>query len=257
MNRAALAAIGKLMHLEHMPTAVQGRIAGAKGVWMLHPEEFHSLPDSKPKIWIRPSQNKINYGYKSKGGSKMPRWHLIFDLVAPNRLSYPSRLSMQTIVNLSHNGVPEGVFKQLMKDGISDDFEKLTTWTGPNAMKIVLNAVAKVGNVGGIRLQREAAGIGRALGYGRDRKGDEGFSEELEDDTDEDSTRGRLSHSFEPVALAEKVFELIAASFQPLHSIKLHDDLKQFVKVGLESYVKSYHIPNPQSCEAFIVPGAL
>lgn len=249
MNRGALAAIAKHINLEHIPTAVQGRIAGSKGLWLLHPEYQHD-PSETPMIWIRESQYKINIP-----DNQMTRAHRIFDLVAPNRLTFPSRLSSQTIVNLSHNGVPDEIFVKLMKDGIKEDFNKLTTWDSENAMKVVLHAVGKVGNVNGIRVQREAAGMGRALGYGHDKDVEDSFEPSGSDENVVPPPPGRARVSLEPNTLGEKVYEMIAAGFEPLQSQTLNADLKQLVKNVLQGYVKSYHIPNPQSCDAFIVPG--
>jgi RNA-dependent RNA polymerase len=248
MNRKALSMIAKIMNYEHIPTAVQGRIKGAKGLWLLHPKHQHDL-EAEPLIWIRKSQEKINFST-----DRLSRSHLIFDLVAPNRLTFPSRLSMQTIMNLSHNRVPEDIFVQLMMTGLSDDFEKLTTWEGSNAMKVVLHTVAKVGNVSGIRFQREAVGMGRALGHGRKREWDETV-EIIDQGNDEAPVVGRAPFSLEPSMIGERIFEMILAGFHPLRSHTLHSALHEMVKNVINGYVKAYHIPNPQSCEAFIVPG--
>jgi RNA-dependent RNA polymerase len=250
MNRGALSAISKHLGMADLPTAVQGRIAGAKGVWLLHPKYQHD-PNETPKIWIRDSQYKIHIP-----DDQMDRAHRIFDHVAPNRVTFPARLSMQTIVNLSHNGVPDSVFVKLMEEGMSGDFEKLTTWKGPNAMKVCLHAVGRAGNVAGLRLQRQTAGMGRALGYVSREKDKEDRDESVEvADHETPAVVGRHPVSLQPVGLGEKIFEMIAAGFHPLESETLNSDLRQLVKSILDSYIKSYHIPNPQSCEAFIVPG--
>ena len=58
INGAALSAIARQMGYEERPTAVQGRIGGAKGLWVLHPrQQSHT---GVPKIWIRPSQRNIH-----------------------------------------------------------------------------------------------------------------------------------------------------------------------------------------------------
>ena len=250
MNRAALALIARQAHWDNFCCAVQGRIAGAKGVWILHPE-YQSTQSEEPKIWIRESQNKINLDLRSPTTS---RAHLIFDLVAPAHLTYPTRLNMQTIVNLSHNGVPNHVFEKLMKDGIQSDFQRLTSWEGETAMKSLLHAVAQLGGLSGIRLRRELAGLGRVLGYGKpDRT--ESSSEELQGDFDPPYTTGRTKFSGEPTALVEKIFEMIAAGFHPLTSRTLWEDLEQMVKNLISSYILSFHIPTPESLEAFLIPG--
>ncbi|KAA1474045.1 hypothetical protein DENSPDRAFT_882495 [Dentipellis sp. KUC8613] len=81
MNGAALIHIAQHLQLPTWPTTVQGRIAGAKGVWLLHPTD--RLSTAPPRIWIRDSQNKI----KLPAPAALDRAHLIFDLVGPARLS--------------------------------------------------------------------------------------------------------------------------------------------------------------------------
>lgn len=250
MNRAALALIARQAHWDDFCCAVQGRIAGAKGVWILH-HEHQTNQFEEPKIWIRESQNKINLDLRSPN---TPRAHLIFDLVAPAHLTYPTRLNMQTIVNLSHNGVPNHIFEKLMEDGIQSDFQRLTTWEGETAMKSLLHAVAQLGGLSGIRLGRELAGLGRALGHGRPERV-EISSEELQGDCDPQQVTGRTKFSGEPTALVEKIFEMIAAGFHPLASRVLWEDLEQMVKNHISSYILSFHIPTPESLEAFIIPG--
>jgi len=250
MNRAALALIARQAHWDNFCCTVQGRIAGAKGIWILHPEHQTNQLE-EPKIWIRESQNKINLDLKSPNTS---RAHLIFDLVAPAHLTCPTRLNMQTIVNLSHNGVPNWVFEKLMEDGIKSDFQKLTTWEGETAMKSLLYTVSQLGGLSGIRLGRELAGLGRALGHGRPKK-IELSSEELQGGCDPLQTTGRTKFSGEPTALVEKIFEMIAAGFHPLTSRVLWEDLEQMVKNHISSYILSFHIPTLESLEAFIVPG--
>ena len=250
MNRAALVSIARQANWDGFCCAVQGRIAGAKGVWILHPEHQTNQIE-EPKIWIRESQNKIKLDLESSATS---RAHLIFDLVAPAHLTYPARLNMQTIVNLSHNHVPNHIFEKLMEDGIRSDFGRLTNWEGETAMKSLLHTVAQLGGLSGIRLGRELAGLGRALGYGRPKKV-ELDSEELQGDYDPTRTPGRAKISGEPVALMEKIFEMIAAGFHPLTSRVLWEDLEQMIKNHITSYILSFHIPTPESLEAFIIPG--
>ena len=250
MNRAALALIARQAHWENFCCAVQGRIAGAKGVWILHPEHQTNQQED-PKIWIRESQNKVNLDLLSPATS---RAHLIFDLVAPAHLTYPARLNMQTIINLSHNGIPNHIFERLMEDGIRSDFQRLTSWEGETAMKSLLHTVAQLGGLSGVRLGRELAGLGRALGYGRPDRAKHG-SEELQGDHHQAHSTGRTKFSGEPVALVEKIFEMIAAGFHPLTSKLLWEDLEQMIKNHISSYIRSFHIPTPESLEAFIIPG--
>jgi RNA-dependent RNA polymerase len=43
ISGAALTTIMRVMKYSSRPTAVQGRIAGAKGMWVLHPDPVHQV----------------------------------------------------------------------------------------------------------------------------------------------------------------------------------------------------------------------
>ena len=132
MNNAALSAIARQMGLEERPTAVQGRFGGAKGLWVLHPRDQSPIP----KIWIRESQVKINLDLNNLHPA-----HSIFDLLAPPRVTLPSRLSRLTILNLTHNGVLKETFVELMKETIEAEVKPLLQWTGLKAMALLWKAI--------------------------------------------------------------------------------------------------------------------
>jgi hypothetical protein len=154
INAAAAKAITKRMGYSTRPTAFQGRIFGGKGLWLIHPTD----DDPEPKIWIRASQAKITYVYP------LDRAHRIFDLLSVSQPAAPINLSRQSIVNLANNGVPDEVLKRFMVDGLTDEVKPLMKWGGPNAMIALWNAINKLGNVSGTRLQRSTAGLSQALG---------------------------------------------------------------------------------------------
>ena len=53
MNGVALKTIKDTLGLNQVPCAVQGRIFGSKGVWMLHPDHTDFDSGDCPRIWIR------------------------------------------------------------------------------------------------------------------------------------------------------------------------------------------------------------
>jgi hypothetical protein len=120
INAAALIAIGKKLDCPR-PTAVQARIGGAKGLWILDPDNT----DDVPIIWIRTSQIKIK-------GTISDRAHRILDLLDVSRpSSNPSNISLnpQALMNLSFNGVPDEIFTQLMEKGLNDRIAPLMEWS--------------------------------------------------------------------------------------------------------------------------------
>ena len=254
MNRTALDLVAQRSG-SGFSCAVQGRLGGSKGVWLLHPD--HQLPDdSPPRVWIRDSQKKITHDISSGPDDGRSRAYYILDLVAPSRLVAPTKLNKQVIINLSSNGVPTPIFAAMLEAAVEKDFEDLTTWEGEEAMEFLLSNVSRLGSVSGIRSGRRAGTMARILGLrGREMEdiptsqaSDLGL---VEEDMERDPSSGP------PAAVAEKIFDMLVAGFHPLRSEVLYDALSQFTMNLIRSYVFDCRIPIPQSCDAFIVPGAL
>ena len=277
MSGSALCAIGQRMGFPGRPTAVQGRIGGAKGVWLLHPRIQD--PNGPFKIWTRESQNKILLDYE-----KLDPAHCIFDLVAPPRVIIPSRLSRLTVLNLSHNGVPTSVFEELMKETLFEQVRQLTQWTHPRDMQIFWATINRIGHVVASRVQQYALGASRALGIsGRIREDrDDIPSDEPSDplqeiismisdsqlDDEEVETmlaeiesagavpqRLRDPYSGTPISIHGAVMDLLQAGFHPLKLPSLYDKLKKIARDVIEDVINEFHISIPLSAEAFIVPG--
>ncbi|CDO77267.1 hypothetical protein BN946_scf184753.g17 [Trametes cinnabarina] len=274
MNGAALSAIGQRMGFPGRPTAIQGRIEGTKGVWVLHPRDHD--PHAIPKIWTRDSQRKIKLDY-----TKLDSAHCIFDLVAPPRVILPSRLSRLTVMNLSHNGVPKDVFAQLMKETLEEQVRELTQWSRPQDMQLLWATINRHGHVTASRIQQYALGASRALGItGRIREeefptdeptdplkelldaiGDEELDEEeaatlLSEIEHAGALPSRLRNEFtgEPLTIHGLVMDLLQAGFHPLKLPLLYDKIKTIIMKVIEDIIKEFHVSIPMSAEAFIVP---
>ena len=252
MNRTALDLVAQRSGSGFF-CAVQGRLGGSKGVWLLHPD--HQLPDeSPPRVWIRDSQKKITHDCSSGPDDGRSRAYYILDLVGPARLVYPSKLNKQVIINLSSNGVPTSVFANMLEAAVERDFEDLTAWEGEEAMEFLLSNVSRLGGVSGTRSGRRAGTMARILGL-RGREMEDIPTSQASDLglVEEDLERDPLSGP--PASLSEKIFDMIIAGFHPLRSELLYDSLKQFTMNLIRTYVFECRIPIPQSCDAFIVPG--
>jgi RNA dependent RNA polymerase len=154
INRAAALIICRKLNLASRPTAVQGRIKGAKGLFIIEPNDN----DEEPKIWIRKSQDKMTYNYP------LDRAHCILDLITVSRHSAPIALSRQSIVILSHNGIPEDLLIDLLIKGLMDEVKPLMDWNSPQAMIALWHAINRIGGVTGSRTQRQVAGRSLAMG---------------------------------------------------------------------------------------------
>ncbi|KAL5519334.1 hypothetical protein ACEPAH_1017 [Sanghuangporus vaninii] len=243
INLSALKQIAAVTN-STVPVVVQGRIAGAKGLWVLHPSPKHRSDTEPPKIWIRRSQLKI----------KLPRkedWERalrIFDLVRLPRLTVPSGLNMQTIMNMSHNGVQDKVFVNLMDEGLKKEIEPLTKWDGDNACLLLARAVEEAGGVMSSRRSRAAGGEARLYNFVRD---------EADDDDDPGTNVGLVERdpiSGCPATLYESAYDMLIAGFNPLQNLVLREKLKYILKEAIKSYMEKFHIPVISSAEAFIAP---
>jgi hypothetical protein len=220
-------------------------VAGAKGVWILDPND--RSPSEPPRIWIRKSQRKI----------KLPRLEespaqRIFDLVTQStRIGAPAHLNIQLIINLAENGVDARVFQDLLHEGLTRLFASLTQWDGPGAMPLLWNTVNNQGGVTRARLQRVAHSLARAIGLASRFEMDR----EDEDDDDDDDNDDNDSSDDEEKSLYQFVLELIQAGFTPQHSPILYQKMQYVVKQAMDRHLKNYYFEVPQSAVAFIVPG--
>ncbi|TFK66173.1 hypothetical protein BDN72DRAFT_158598 [Pluteus cervinus] len=249
MNTAMAMEIRRVMTYTSIPTAVQGRIAGAKGLWTLHPTNN----DLEPKIWIRKSQNKIVLDHFDKA-------HRIFDLLASSHWSSSAPLTSQSIINLWFNGIPHGLLTNLLENGLREEAQPLMEWDQPNAMIHLWQAINKLGGVTTSRGQRLAANLGRALGltaraWGHDRI-------ELVDARDTSpieatpapSTTNRNPYSGAPASVHENCLEFIQAGFHPSEVIPLRNKIRDVIRVAISSAVDKCRIPLSKSLGAFVIP---
>ncbi|KAJ7511698.1 RNA dependent RNA polymerase-domain-containing protein [Mycena galericulata] len=253
INRSALLAITKRVPYNNLPTAVQGRIGGAKGLWVLHPTD----EDADPKIWIRDSQRKIIL----EGDERV---HRIFDLL---RASHPPQtetryhLSEQSIMCLSANGIPDDVLVALLNTGLEETVKPLLDWDDSGSMVALWRAVNSSGNVSGSRKQRIAGAKSRVLGFA-DREREEVDEEGGEADTaDSMATSNRSGRDVGggPSSLQEQAIELIQAGFHPRTSMYLNDKMRYIIKNEIKSVVEKYKISLPESTasDAFVIPDPL
>ncbi|TFK66180.1 hypothetical protein BDN72DRAFT_900047 [Pluteus cervinus] len=250
MNEAMAKAVQRVMAYTSRPTALQGRIAGAKGLWTLHPTDN----DPEPKIWIRKSQNKINLPTEQSSKS-----HRIFELVATSHYSSSAPLKGQSIVNLSFNGVPQDLLINLLEIGLRQQVQPLMEWDKRNASSMNLwQTINLLGGVVTSRSQRLASSLGRALGlagrlWDRDKT-------ELADARDTDpieempSSPNRQPYSGAPIGPHETCVELIQAGFHPADSIPLRKKIRDVMKLAIQSAIDDCCIPLSTSVRAFVIP---
>lgn len=248
MNRRAAQLLQIRFGLKTLPSAVQARIGGAKGMFLLHPEDNWN----EPRIWYRDSQNKINI-------PRPDRSQLTFDLVRPPHLKFPARLSSEITINLSHNGVGLEVIEKLFINGLKAEIAKMSDWEGEGAMSRLWQAVYEEGRTASARLRRLALGASRALGLvQRDDDDDGDVDEELLEEFVEQSVAWYADEvSGLPSTLSETIMKFLSAGFNPMTCPVLHDKLKNTIGTMIDNYRQKFKIGVPQSAEGFAVPGAI
>lgn len=189
---------------------------------------------------------------------------LVIDVVKPGRLTSPSRLSEETIINLAENGVPLASFTALMKDDLKARVDSLTRWTPPAASPYILyRNLAHADGVIARRLIRESAGMARAKGLAS-----HDVNEDKEDDEDGLSDLDELSRERSPAwwadptsgcpsTIPETVLVLLDSGFLPDTCPVLASKLKHCVKMVITQCRNKCHVAVPMSCTAFVVPGIL
>ncbi|KAI0042274.1 hypothetical protein FA95DRAFT_1564481 [Auriscalpium vulgare] len=245
INQAALILIAQRLQLSSRPTAVQGRIAGSKGLWVLHPTDRAST--DPPRIYIRASQRKILLPDLASAD----RAHLIFDMVSISKPPNSGRLSQQTILCMWSNGVPTYAFKDLLEEGMRAEVEPLMRWTGAVAMQMLWHAVERAGNVAGIQVARLAGAMARALGL-RQR-----WEDDISDDgtPQEDVELAALLDAADPThSLHGSVMAMLQVGFEPQHNTLLYDKIRKIMQLVMDAYIDKYRIAMKQSAEAYIVP---
>lgn len=227
INKSALVKVAQMLGQSTFRIAIQGRIAGAKGLWLLHPDPVHHDLGAPARIWIRESQIKVDLP------SDWDRSQLVFDVVRANRLSAPASVNYQTIMNMSHNGVKDGCWERLMAAALNKHICPLTIWEGPFALPNLAKAVENAGGLMGTRLVRAAGSDARLYGYAKD--------EREESDSDADNTDGnalvtRDPRSGYPASLYELTRELLQAGFSPLETPLLRDKLYYILTTVVNSW---------------------
>jgi RNA-dependent RNA polymerase len=257
MNRAALVAIAQNMGYAEVPTAVQGRVFGAKGLWVLHPHDH--IDGQKPKIWIRDSQLKIRHVFPDcEIFDELHPAHFIFDLVAPSKATVGTRLNRLSIVNLAHNGVSRNVFANLMKACLEEQITPLTRWDISHAMPQLSFHLNKSTGAFNVRLQQFAGGKQRALGHSRRRDNNEDTNTSSGHNlTSTDPMQTRRLPSGRPLSIPEEVLDLVKAGFRPDTEPHLFNELRTAINWIMAESIKKCHTPIPNSADAFIIPGKL
>ncbi|KAF9268058.1 hypothetical protein L218DRAFT_892734 [Marasmius fiardii PR-910] len=246
INQSGLRLLNHKFKWDEWPTAIQCRIAGAKGMLLQHPTDN----SSEPRVWIRPSQIKIRYAQNSDDDAR-----LIIDVLRSCHSRTQCTLGTETIINLAENGVPPESFFLLLDTGFDRLLASLTTWEGENAMFELWCALARLGGVMAARAARLKPGLARVKGHSsRDAQVDDD-EDGLDEETKEMSVAWWVDEiSGQPSSLEETVMSLLDSGFTPFDCSVLRDKLSIIARSQIRSYGLQYKIEVPMSVTTFIQP---
>ncbi|EIN08814.1 hypothetical protein PUNSTDRAFT_44349 [Punctularia strigosozonata HHB-11173 SS5] len=255
-NRALFEAVKAVLNLDSCPTVVQMRLAGSKGLLILHPGP-EAYACSQPQAWLRPSQVKIKY---TEAQLENPSRRSL-DILRLGHLRTPSRASTEVLIVWSDNGVPATAITAHLQRMLQELTNTLTDFDRPNAMRNLWYQIAKARSVLSQRRARYAAGEARALGLGsydyvEEDDGDDGGDGDFDPAFHEQSAAwwpDEISGS--PSTLEETVMALLDSGFTPACGV-LASKLDNVIRSILMNFVKPprFKIELPMSCTAFITP---
>ncbi|CUA78390.1 Genome polyprotein [Rhizoctonia solani] len=247
LNYAALKAIQENMAWESISTCVQARIAGSKGLFMLHPD--HRDPSEEPQIWLRSSQVKVQLN------SDKTKWspvHYILDVLSGSLVPESSSITYEMIMSLSENNVPDSVLVKLLRDTIERDARSMEPSRKPHGSEVLYDSVYATHRVLQSRLRRVISPDAHRAQALLDFENEDGDEEpELAK-----WEAGPDPFSGQPASSQEQVLGWLQAGFAPTDRFVM-EKLVYLQKKLMTEAVNRYRIAIPESVRAFIVPDPL
>ncbi|KAI7868277.1 RNA dependent RNA polymerase-domain-containing protein [Spinellus fusiger] len=246
------AAMHKIMAIEGaeaLPCAIQGRIGGAKGIWILPPVlDFNS----GEWIEIRHSQNKFKTGIVQADMNTDPL-HYTFDLVKRSICIYPASLNTQFIQCLSSGGVPAEVFVTLLQNYIR---RLVSMITDNNDIRLLREWVVSEGGL--MRARAELEDIEKGVWTGKNNQ--DVFEDwTVEEETQEPSTQrynndGKTNQYSEPPSrVHETLVRLFDAGFD-LTNAYVAKKVTRVFRDTLFNLATKYKIEIEKSCTVTCIP---
>lgn len=97
----------------------QGRIAGAKGIWMVDALD-EKLPSDDGEFWIEVTDSQLKFNSHQKDGHYPEKERITFEVNSFSKKLSSASLNFQLIPILLNRGVPENTFKDLLQADLKD-----------------------------------------------------------------------------------------------------------------------------------------
>ena len=153
--------IQEQLGLKEAPTAVQGRLGGAKGLWIVDPVALKEVSQGKRnpnEMWIRVNNSQAKYQEHRVPISELdPAWTTL-DLAWFSHPPKPANVNLQLLAVLDHRGVPFEPLRDLVNEHLEliiqeldqaiGDQLLLRNWVYVNGKLSNARAMAKIGYLG-------------------------------------------------------------------------------------------------------------
>ncbi|RHZ43398.1 RNA dependent RNA polymerase [Aspergillus thermomutatus] len=222
MSRGLANAICDLLGITgNTPSAFQGRIAGAKGLWMV--DRHHSdISVGDDGFWIQISDSQLKiHPHPQAWREPVDDEKLTFEVVKWSKPLHPVKLNIQLLAILEHGGQIREYIAKLTRAGIRAVYQDFASVLESNSAVLCRSLIQKI---------KPVADDGSALMSQRMKR--------LEQWTAND---------------AEAIVRLIEAGFAPRSFYPLRKRLGRCMRDLLDRYVDELHIEVPLSTYAFCI----
>lgn len=118
ISRRAAKDIAEMLGLDHVPSVFQGRIGGAKGIWMVDALD-ESLPRNDRGYWIEITDSQLKFEGDPKDNWFPDPERVTFEVQSYSRKLSTAALNFQLMPILEDRGVPYTVFKRLLEEDLT------------------------------------------------------------------------------------------------------------------------------------------
>ncbi|KAI9878540.1 MAG: hypothetical protein M1830_000594 [Pleopsidium flavum] len=122
ISRAAAWAIAEILGIDaHVPSAFQGRIGGAKGLWMIDIEEEHFLQKESGDrdFWIEVTDSQLKFEPHSIDLTSPDPDRVTFEVHSWSKPLAPASLNFQLLPILEDRGVPRSILAKLLQEDLT------------------------------------------------------------------------------------------------------------------------------------------
>ena len=106
-----------MLNLSYVPSVFQGRVAGAKGLWMID-TLGEELPGNRRGFWIEVTDEQLKFESHNSDSIDPEPHRVTFEVSGHSKSLTSSYLNYQLLPILLDRGVPSGIFHQLLKEDL-------------------------------------------------------------------------------------------------------------------------------------------